>query len=60
MGPFHILDVVGLVTAYNIVIMNPQAKDPETTAGKIAAKLKSYIDEGKTGINAGEGFFKYN
>lgn len=60
LGPFHILDVVGLVTAYNIVIMNPQAKDPETTAGKIAAKLKSYIDEGKTGINAGEGFFKYN
>jgi 3-hydroxyacyl-CoA dehydrogenase len=60
LGPFHILDVVGLVTAYNIVIMNPQAKDPETTPGKIAAKLKSYIDEGKTGINAGEGFFKYN
>jgi 3-hydroxybutyryl-CoA dehydrogenase len=60
LGPFHILDVVGLVTAYNIVTMNPQAKDPETTAGKIAAKLKSYIDEGKTGINAGEGFFKYN
>lgn len=60
LGPFHILDVVGLVTAYNIVVMNPQAKDPTTTPGKIAAKLKSYIDEGKTGINAGEGFFKYN
>ena len=58
-GPFRILDVVGLVTAYNIVTMNPQAADPETVPGKIAAKLKSYIDAGKTGINAGEGFYKY-
>ena len=59
-GPFRILDVVGLVTAYNIVIMNPLAADPETTQGKIAAKLKEYIDACKTGINAGEGFYKYN
>ena len=58
-GPFHILDVVGLVTAYNIVIMNPAASDPTTTQGKIAAKLKEYIDAGKTGVNAGEGFYKY-
>ena len=47
-GPFRILDVVGLTTAYNIVIMNPEAKDPTTTPGKIAAKLKEKIDEGKT------------
>ncbi|MBR6259302.1 MAG: 3-hydroxyacyl-CoA dehydrogenase [Oscillospiraceae bacterium] len=58
-GPFRILDVVGLTTAYNIVIMNPQASDPATTPGKIAAKLKEYIDAGKTGVNAGEGFYKY-
>lgn len=58
-GPFRILDVVGLTTAYNIVIMNPQAKDPETTAGRIAAILKKYIDAGKTGVNAGEGFYRY-
>ena len=58
-GPFRILDVVGLVTAYNIVIMNPAASDPNTTQGKIAARLKEYIDAGKTGINAGEGFYKY-
>ena len=43
-GPFRILDIVGLVTAYNIVVMNPQASDPETTPGKIAATLKKYID----------------
>ena len=58
-GPFRILDVVGLTTAYNIVIMDPAASDPTSTAGKIAAMLKEYIDAGKTGINAGEGFYKY-
>lgn len=58
-GPFRILDIIGLVTAHNIVVMNPQASDPETTPGKIAATLKKYIDEGKTGVNAGEGFYKY-
>lgn len=60
LGPFRILDVVGLTTAYNIVVANPQAADPSTTPGKIAATLKRYIDEGKTGVNAGEGFYKYN
>lgn len=60
LGPFRILDIVGLTTAYNIVAMNPEAQDPESLPGKIAAMLKSYIDEGKTGINAGEGFYKYN
>ena len=59
-GPFRILDIVGLTTAYNITIMNPEAKDPNSTAGKIAALLKEKIDAGKTGINAGEGFYKYN
>ena len=58
-GPFHILDIVGLETAYNIVIMNPESKDPETTPGKIAKMLKEKIDAGETGINAGKGFYTY-
>ena len=59
LGPFRILDVVGLTTAYNIVAMNPQAKDPSTTPGKIAALLKEKVDAGKTGVAAGEGFYMY-
>ncbi len=59
-GPFRILDIVGLTTAYNIVSMNPEAtSNPDSTAAKIAKTLKEYIDAGKTGINAGEGFYKY-
>lgn len=59
MGPFQILDVVGLTTAYNINSMKPDVNDPESVTSKISAMLKEYIDQGKTGINAGEGFYKY-
>ena len=58
-GPFHILDIVGLTTAYNIVMMNPESGDPQTTPGKIAKMLKEKIDKGETGINAGKGFYEY-
>lgn len=59
-GPFHILDIVSLTTAYNIVIMNPEALDPETTPGKIAKMLKDKIDKGETDINADKGFYDYS
>ena len=58
-GPFRILDVVGLTTAYNIQMNDPRSQEPGTIEYKIANKLKEYIDAGKTGINAGEGFYKY-
>lgn len=60
LGPFRILDIVGLTTAYNIVAASPAAQEPGSTAARIAALLKQRIDEGKTGINAGEGFYKYD
>ena len=58
-GPFRILDIVGLTTPYNIGKMHPGSDDPSTTMGKIVAKLKEMIDAGKTGVNAGEGFYTY-
>ena len=58
-GPFRILDIVGLQTAYNIGIMDPRAKDPTTIQSVICAKLKEKIDKGETGINAGKGFYDY-
>lgn len=32
---------------------------PDSVAARIAALLKQRIDEGKTGINASEGFYSY-
>ncbi|MNI69586.1 putative 3-hydroxybutyryl-CoA dehydrogenase [compost metagenome] len=58
-GPFAILDVVGINTAYNIGLAKAEASgDPEFR--KIAEMLKSeYVDKGKLGAAAGEGFYKY-
>lgn len=58
-GPFRILDIVGLTTAYNIGIMDPRAADPNSVQGRVASMLKEKIDAGKTGIAAGEGFYTY-
>lgn len=60
-GPFRILDIVGIATAYNIIMNFPDAKtDPDSLHARLARLLKEeYLDKGKTGINAGEGFYKY-
>lgn len=58
-GPFGILDVVGITTAYNINKMEAEAtQDPDKL--KIVETLKSeFIDKGKLGVLSGEGFYKY-
>ncbi|MGE6377723.1 3-hydroxyacyl-CoA dehydrogenase [Peribacillus muralis] len=59
LGPFAILDVVGINTAYNISLSKANATGkPEFE--KLANLLKTkYIDQGKTGRETGEGFYKY-
>lgn len=61
-GPFQILDTVGLTTAHNIVKMYvkiPSFLAPYNFKG-MEKMLRKYIDEGKLGMSAGEGFYKYN
>ncbi|MBN9292970.1 MAG: 3-hydroxyacyl-CoA dehydrogenase [Flavobacteriia bacterium] len=59
LGPFGILDVVGITTAYNINKMSAeQTKDPLKI--KTVEYLKeNFIDKGKLGTATGEGFYKY-
>ena len=59
LGPFQILDIVGLETAYNINRMKPDANQEGTRTYKIGKMLKEKIDKGETGINAGKGFYDY-
>lgn len=57
-GPFAILDVVGINTAYNIVYAKGQAGNEQSK--KVADYLKSeYIDKGKLGTGTNEGFYSY-
>lgn len=69
-GPFQILDTVGLVTARNIVLQyqkvpnlfDPLLKKmmmPYNFDGMLRV-LDEYVNAGKLGKAAGEGFYKYN
>ena len=58
-GPFQILDIVGLETAYNIHSMKPEAKVDGSLENRICLLLKEKIDKGETGVNAGKGFYNY-
>ena len=59
-GPFKILDIVGLETAYNINQMKPDAQTEGTLTNRLGKLLKEKIDKGETGINAGKGFYDYS
>lgn len=54
MGPFGILDIIGLETAWHITNAGT-----DTKSQKLAELLKTYIDQGKLGVKTGEGFYKY-
>ncbi|SFB21975.1 3-hydroxybutyryl-CoA dehydrogenase [Lentibacillus halodurans] len=58
-GPFAILDVVGIKTAYNITLAKAE-KTGDQEFKKLAELLKTeYIDKGKLGKETGEGFYTY-
>ena len=59
-GPFEILDIVGLETAYNINQMKPEAQQEGTLEYRMGMLLKEKIDRGETGVNAGKGFYDYS
>ena len=58
-GPFKILDIVGLETAYNINQMKPESQVEGSVSNRIGKLLKEKIDRGETGVNAGAGFYQY-
>lgn len=60
MGPFEILDMIGLVTPYNLNKSYPQYEDPESNVRKIVDLYEKMLAEGKKGVETGEGFYKYD
>ena len=60
-GPFELLDRVGIPTAYKIAskyLKIPSFIAPYNFKG-ICKLLKSYVDQGKYGVQSGEGFYSY-
>jgi 3-hydroxybutyryl-CoA dehydrogenase len=58
-GPFAILDVVGITTAYNINKIEAE-KTGDSVKKKVVDYLKeNFVDQGKLGVATGEGFYTY-
>lgn len=57
-GPFIMLDVVGLRTAYHISLNDYQATG-DADYKLVADKLKEMIDAGHVGRESGQGFYSY-
>ena len=58
MGPFGILDMVGLRTAAQIE-RNAYAQTKDESHKKIADKMEQMIQEGHEGKESGQGFYNY-
>jgi len=59
MGPFAILDVVGITTAYNINKMSAERTKDPLKIQTVAYLKENFIDKNKLGVATGEGFYKY-
>lgn len=59
LGPFAIMDIIGINTLYNVSkLAADRTKNP--TKIKVVEHLKEhFIDKGKLGVASGEGFYKY-
>ncbi|MBJ2175677.1 3-hydroxyacyl-CoA dehydrogenase [Aureibaculum sp. A20] len=59
LGPFGILDVVGITTAYNIDKMTAEKTKDPLKIKTVNYLKKNFIDKNKLGVATGEGFYKY-
>ena len=58
-GPFGIMDLVGMKTMYNVLMLKAKHTGDKEALALAEAFKKQFIDKGKLGINSGEGFYKY-
>lgn len=58
-GPFGILDIVGITTAYNIDKIAAEKTKDDLKLKTVAFLKENYIDKNKLGVATGEGFYEY-
>lgn len=59
MGPFGVMDIIGMQTMYNIDKLWGEKLGDEAMLARAAFIKHNYIDKGKMGVSTGEGFYKY-
>jgi len=58
-GPFGIMDMVGMQTMYNIDMLWGEKLKDQSMLDRAAFIKENYLDKGKIGAASGEGFYKY-
>ena len=58
-GPFGIIDMIGMQTVYNIALMNGTKTNNQAMINRAKKIKEEWIDKGKIGIASGEGYYKY-
>ena len=59
MGPFGIIDMVGIETIYNIEKHWGEQSNDQGILDRAAYYKKNFIDKGNLGVKTGEGFYTY-
>jgi len=59
MGPFGVMDMIGMQTMYNIDRLWGEKLGDEAMLARAEYIKEHYIDKGKLGVSTGEGFYKY-
>ncbi len=59
MGPFGVMDIIGMQTMYNIDKLWGEKLGDEAMLARAEFIKENYIDKGKMGVSTGEGFYKY-
>jgi 3-hydroxybutyryl-CoA dehydrogenase len=59
MGPFGIMDLVGLETAHNIALHGAETRNDENMRRNAAFLKQHFVDRGKLGLKSGEGYYTY-
>ncbi len=59
LGPFKVLDVIGMRTVY-AVLKSREAKGVPGTGELAQVVMRDYIEQGRLGVEAGAGFYDYD
>jgi 3-hydroxybutyryl-CoA dehydrogenase len=59
MGPFGIMDIIGMQTIYDIEMLLGEKYSDKAMLARAEFFKINFIDKGKLGVKSGEGFYKY-